>query len=176
MNTAVRSNYIDNSGIIEGYSPCREINTVYLRGNGPSVIRCCRLAPRVTRTGGRGNSLRCNFNIVLGCLFHISGLVTVTRGDLPLRMMRGGIPCVSRGNARRGPRAPGTCGFRALVLSVMCVVSGDLPFRMSERGRFTPMGGTANASSIRATETLLRGGKVRVWCVVCNGYSLTKVC
>lgn len=142
--------------VVRKASPDERVGVMCLEDGHPSIVEYYELTDEMRdEVDSRGERVY-NFGVILNYLFEVAELEKIVRLSLPYHVVEKKIPYVDENGEEVKPDKPNGCKFEQLVLDMIYLASGCLPFEVIREKEFAPIKNKTGVDSVESARELLK--------------------
>lgn len=142
-------------GVLKSY-PEEKVGVLCLRDGLPGVIEYYDLPKELAQLRDEMGRLVYSFGVTLNYLFRASELEKVAQNPLPVHVVKKKIPYLNEDGDITLPEAENGYKFETLILDLVRLMGGCLPFEIVREKEFAPVKNRTGVDSVDSARELLR--------------------
>lgn len=141
--------------VVKKASEDERVGVICLEDGRPSIIEYYEATKEMQLVRDEKGSLVYNFGVILNYLFHVSALEKI-KDSLPTHLVERKIPYIDEKNEYINPEEPNGYKYETLVLDMVHLMNGCLPYEVEREKEFAPIKNKEGVDSLVTARELLR--------------------
>lgn len=146
--------------VVRKATPDERVGVMCLEDGHPSIVEYYELTDAMRDEVDERGERVYNFGVILNYLFDLYELEKIVSTSLPYHVVEKKIPHLDAQGNFIEPEAPNGCKFEQLVLDMIYLASGCLPFEVERGKEFAPIKNKTGVDSVESARELLKNNGI----------------
>ncbi len=146
---------------VKKVSPEERVGVLCQRGGRPDIIEYYELDEKTANARDEKGELLYGSGVILNYLFRVSSLEEIEGSKFPVHRVKKKVPYFD-GEKRVIPDRENAYKYETLILDMIHLLNGCLPFEVEREKEFAPVKNASGADSIQTAQELLRKNGVQL--------------
>lgn len=142
--------------VVRKKNPDEAVGVMCLEDGKPSIVEYYELNDEMKSAKNEKGDPAYNFGVILNYLFRVRDLNELADAGLPLHIVKKKIACLDNEGRLVEPSEPNGYKYENLVLDMIHMLSGCLPFEVIREKEFAPIKNLTGVDSVDSARTLLK--------------------
>ena len=143
--------------VVRKAAPDEKIGVLCTEDGRPSIVEYYEMTEEMVTARKEDGSLKYGFGVILNYLFSEKKLEEIADRQLPVHVVEKKIPYLDTDGTMVKPDAPNGCKFEALVLDMVHMMDGCVPYEVEREREFAPIKNLHGIDSLDSARELMRG-------------------
>lgn len=162
IGATLLSGFSCGSKVIKKASPDEKVGVICLENGRPSIVEYYDLTYTMRHTLNEKGEPAYNFGVTLNYLFSLRSLKRIASEKLPVHAVKKKIPYIDDDGIPIEPDIPNGYKFETLILDMVRMMDGCLPFEVERSREFAPVKNKSGVDSIDTARDLLRKNHIEI--------------
>lgn len=148
--------------VVRKNAPDERVGVMCLEDGHPSIVEYYELTDEMRDEVDEKGERVYNFGVILNYLFRVADLETIVKTSLPYHVVEKKIKHINENGEVVEPETPNGYKFEQLVLDMIYLADGCLPFEVVREKEFAPVKNKTGVDSVESARELLRKNGVEL--------------
>lgn len=146
--------------VVRKNAPDEKVGVMCLEDGHPSIVEYYELTDKMRDEVDERGERVYNFGVILNYLFDLYELEKIVKTSLPYHVVEKKIPYIDEEGKPVEPELPNGCKFEQLVLDMIYLASGCIPFEVERNREFAPIKNKTGVDSVESARELLKNNGI----------------
>ena len=142
--------------VVRKNAPDEKVGVMCLEDGMPSIVEYYELSQEMMDAKDENGDPAYNYGVILNYLFNEKALFDIAQKTLPLHVVEKKIPYIDENANLIKPEKPNGCKFEQLVLDMIHMLSGCLPYEVVREHEFAPIKNKEGIDSVESARELCK--------------------
>lgn len=162
IGATIKSNVAVGAKVVRKANPNESVGVMCLEDGRPSIIEYYELTDEMKEARDEKGDPAYNFGVILNYLFSVKDLEELADNGLSLHIVKKKIDYVAANGELVKPSEPNGYKYENLVLDMIHMMSGCLPFEVVREKEFAPIKNLTGTDSVESARLLLEKNGVEL--------------
>ncbi len=162
IGATILSGFSCGSKVIRKASPDEKVGVMCIENGRPSIVEYYELTDAMKNTLNEKGEPAYNFGVTLNYLFNLRSLKLIASEKLPVHAVKKKIPHIDTDGIPVEPDSPNGYKFETLILDMVRMMDGCLPFEVERSREFAPVKNKSGVDSVDTARALLCENHIKI--------------
>jgi len=162
VGATIKSGKAIGAKVIAKAAPDEHVGVMCLRNGHPSIVEYYELTKEMETLKDETGRLAYNWGVILNYLLNLEGLEKIGGKSMPHHIVEKKIPHLDEAGNLVKPETPNGYKFETLILDMISMMDGCLPFEVVREKEFAPIKNLHGIDSVDSARELLKKNGVEL--------------